>query len=79
MSVHVVRGDDPILRADTLEVVVAELVGTDDRTLVVEDLTVPGRGAEGEPGGAEARVAVVAAAVQAAQSPPFMTATPAES
>ncbi|MBM3693855.1 MAG: hypothetical protein FJW77_11290 [Actinobacteria bacterium] len=74
MSVHVVRGDDPILRADTLEAVVTELVGADDRSLVVEDLTVPGRGAEGEPGGAEARVAVVAAAVQAAQSPPFMTA-----
>jgi DNA polymerase-3 subunit delta len=74
MSVHVVRGDDPILRADAVEAVVAALVGTEDRSLVVEDLTVPGRGAEGEPGGAEARVGAVAAAVQAAQSPPFMTA-----
>lgn len=73
MSVHVVRGDDPILRADLLERVVAALVGDDDRSLAVEDLTVPGRGSDGEPGGAEAREAVVGAAVNAAQSPPFMT------
>lgn len=74
MSVHVVKGDDPILRTDVLEALVAELVGDDDRSLTVEDLTVPGRGTEGEAGGAEAREAVVAAAVNAAQSPPFMTA-----
>jgi len=74
VSVHVVKGDDPILRADVVEAVVGELVGGDDRSLTVEDLTVPGRGAEGESGGTEAREAVVAAAVNAAQSPPFMTA-----
>lgn len=73
MSVHLVRGDDPILRVDTLEALVAELLGDEDRTLAVEDLSVPGRGSEGEPGGSEARDAVVAAAIQAAQSPPFMT------
>lgn len=74
MSVHVVKGDDPILRADALEALVAELVGDDDRSLAVEDLSVPGRGSDGEPGGADARASVVAAAVNAAQSPPFMTA-----
>lgn len=74
MSVHVVKGDDPILRTDVLEALVAELAGDDDRSLVVEDLTVPGKGGEGETGGADARGAVVAAAVNAAQSPPFMTA-----
>ena len=73
MSVHVVKGDDPILRADVLEVVVAELVGDDDRSLTVEEHTVPGKGGEGESGGVEARQAVVAAAVNAAESPPFMT------
>ncbi|MFM8303015.1 MAG: DNA polymerase III subunit delta [Actinomycetota bacterium] len=75
MSVHVVKGDDPILRSDALEVLVADLVGADDRSLAVEDLTVPGKGGEGEAGGADARQAVVAAAVNAAQSPPFMTAS----
>jgi DNA polymerase-3 subunit delta len=74
VSVHVVKGDDPILRADVLDAVVVDLVGADDRSLAVEDLTVPGKGGEGESGGAEARTAVVAAAVNAAQSPPFMTA-----
>ena len=74
MSVHVVKGDDPILRADVLEAVVAELIGDDDRSLTVEDVSVPGKGAEGESGGSEARGAAVAVAVNAAQSPPFMTA-----
>jgi len=74
MSVHVVKGDDPILRVDVLDALVGELVGDDDRSLVVEDLTVPGKGGEGESGGAEARQTVVGVAVNAAQSPPFMTA-----
>ncbi|MFA5885708.1 MAG: hypothetical protein WDA60_17790 [Acidimicrobiia bacterium] len=74
MSVHVVKGDDPILRTDVLEALLADLVDGEDRGLVVEDVTVPGKGGEGEPGGAEAREAAVAAAVNSAQSPPFMTA-----
>ena len=74
MSAHLVKGDDPILRSDALEAVVAELLGDDDRSLALEDHTVPGRGSDGEPGGADARGAVVDAVVQAAQSPPFMTA-----
>lgn len=72
MSTFVVRGTDPVLRARALQELVDELIGADDRSLVVEDLTVPGRGDDG--GGSEGREAVVAAAVVAAQSPPFMTA-----
>lgn len=84
MTVHLVRGDDPVLRDEALTRLVDELVGDDDRTLAVEELTVPGRAATaegdgggdgdgGEPGGAPARDEVVAAALNAAQSPPFMT------
>ena len=42
MSAHLVKGDDPILRADALDALVDELLGDDDRTLAVEELTVPG-------------------------------------
>jgi DNA polymerase III subunit delta len=78
MSVHLVRGEDPILRDEVLARLVDELTGTDDRSLAVEELTVPGRASAGEgdddePGGAEGREEVVAAALNAAQSPPFMT------
>ena len=74
MSAHLLKGDDPILRADALDELIEQLLGSDDRTLAVEDLAVPGRGSDGEPGGADARAAVIGAAVNAAQSPPFMTA-----
>ncbi len=76
---YVVTGVDPVLQAEALEQLLAELVGDDDPTLAVEELTVPGRAAAGEgesdaPTGAEGRAEVVAAALNAAQSPPFMTA-----
>ncbi|HYU38694.1 MAG TPA: hypothetical protein VEM59_02505 [Acidimicrobiia bacterium] len=76
---YVVTGVDPVLQAEALEQLLAELVGDNDPTLAVEDLTVPGRAAPGEgesdaPTGAEGRAEVVAAALNAAQSPPFMTA-----
>ena len=74
MSEHLLKGDDPILRADALDALLDQLLGSDDRTLAVEDLAVPGRASDGEPGGADARAAVVGTAVNAAQSPPFMTA-----
>ncbi len=78
MSVHIVAGDDPVLRGEALAQLVAELVGDDDRTLALEEVTVPGRAAPGEevegPSGAEVREQAVAAALNAAQSPPFMTA-----
>jgi DNA polymerase-3 subunit delta len=73
MSAHLLKGDDPILRADALDALIDELLGSDDRTLAVEDLSVPGRASEGETGGADARAFVVGTAVNAAQSPPFMT------
>ena len=78
-AAYVVTGVDPVLQAEALEQLLAQLVGDDDRTLAVEELTVPGRAAPGEgegdaPTGAEGRAEVVAAALNAAQSPPFMTA-----
>jgi DNA polymerase III delta subunit len=74
MSAHLVKGDDPILRSDAAEQLIADLLGADDRTLALEDLTVPGKGAgEGEGGGSDARVAVVDTALNGASTPPFMT------
>jgi DNA polymerase-3 subunit delta len=77
-ATYVVAGSDPVLRGEALEQLLVELVGDDDRALTVEELTVPGRAASGEgesdaPTGAEGREEVVAAALNAAQSPPFMT------
>jgi len=73
--VFYVRGDDPILRSAALDELVAELLGNDDRSLALEDFTVPGRaGADGDgESGAEARTTIVNGALNAAQSPPFMT------
>lgn len=75
---YVVTGADPVLQAEALEQLLVDLVGDDDCTLAVEELTVPGRAAPGEgesdaPTGAEGRQEVIAAALNAAQSPPFMT------
>ncbi len=73
--VYLVRGNDPLLRHDALGTLLVELLAGEDRSLVVEDLTVPGRAGEGdEVGGSEGRANVVAAACNAAASPPFMTA-----
>ncbi len=68
MSVHVVRGDDPDARVRQLRTLVTELVKDDDRSLAVEEHTVPGR-----EGGVEERTRVAAAAATAAASPPFGT------
>lgn len=74
MSAHLVKGDDPILRSDAVEQLVAELLGDDDRSLALEDLTVPPKGsAEGEGGGSDARIAVVDTTLNGASTPPFMT------
>ena len=77
-AAYQLTGADPVLRGEALEQLLAELVGDDDRTLAVEEFTVPGRAAPGEaesdvPSGAEGREEAVAAALNAAQSPPFMT------
>ena len=74
MSAHLVKGEDPILRSDTAEALVAELLGADDRTLALEEVTVPPKGSgEGEEGGSDARSAVVDLALNGASTPPFMT------
>jgi DNA polymerase-3 subunit delta len=77
-AVYLLSGSDSVLRGEALEQLLAELVGDDDRALTVEEFTVPGRAAPGEgdsdaPSGAQGREEVVAAALNAAQSPPFMT------
>jgi len=75
MTAHLVRGDDPILRAEAVQSLVRELLEGDDPTLALEEHEVPGRAAgEGEAGGAEARQAVVEVVMNAAATPPFMTA-----
>jgi DNA polymerase-3 subunit delta len=56
LPVYLVKGDDPTLIADAVHALVAELVGTDDAALVVEDVG----------GDYELR-----AVIDAAQTPPF--------
>jgi DNA polymerase III subunit delta len=72
MSVHLVTGTDPVLRDDTATRLIGELLGGEDRTLAVEEHTVPGRGEGDEP--SEGRGGIIDAVVNAATSPPFMTA-----
>jgi DNA polymerase-3 subunit delta len=78
VSVYLVKGTDPMLRDRVVDDLVRELLDGEDRTLALEEFTVPGRAASGDeapaPGGAEAREEVVAAILNAASSPPFMTA-----
>jgi DNA polymerase-3 subunit delta len=73
MSVHLVRGNDPVLREDAVSALVRELLGDDDRMLALEDVEIPGRSGEGEVGGTEARAAALDAALSAASTAPFMT------
>jgi len=73
---YFVRGDDPVLRGEVLDRVLDGLVPHAERSLAVEDFTVPGRAGAGDAdSGADARDAVVGSALVAAQSPPFMTAS----
>jgi DNA polymerase-3 subunit delta len=75
---YLVKGNDPLLRSSVVDALVNELLGDDDRSLALEEFTVPGRASdtddESAPGGTEAREAVVGAVLNAAASPPFMTA-----
>jgi len=75
---YLVKGSDPLLRDRVLDELVAEVLGGDDRSLALEDITIPGRvGAGDDPdgaSGAESRDSAVAALLNAATSPPFMTA-----
>lgn len=76
---YLVKAGDPTLRSRAAQALVDELVGEEDRTLVVEEFVVPSKARSGgeddaaPPTDEGARVPVVAAIINAAQSPPFMT------
>lgn len=76
-STFLVKGTDPALRDRVVHDLVTELLGADDPTLALEEITVPGRASAGDdsdaPTGAEGRDVAVAAILNAAGSPPFMT------
>jgi DNA polymerase-3 subunit delta len=83
VSIHLVKGDDPVLRVDALERLISDLLDGADRTMALEEYEVPARGAGADPdagttgggagGGADARQAVVELVLNAAATPPFMT------
>ena len=76
-TTYLVKGSDPSLRDRVVADLVTEVLGADDPTLALEDITIPGRAGAGDddaaPAGAEGRDAAVAAILNAAGSPPFMT------
>ena len=65
-GLHLVRGADPTLRSRAIGELVGHLVGDAERSLAVEDLTVPAR-TTGDAGAAVDRI------LTALASPPFMT------
>ena len=75
---YLVKGSEPSLRERVVDDLVAELLGTDDRSMALEEITIPGRAGAGDDpeaaSGAEGRDVAVAALLNAAGSPPFMTA-----
>jgi DNA polymerase-3 subunit delta len=74
--VYLVKGGDELLRERVVDELVGELLRDDDRSLALEEITVPGRTSDDPdtPGGAEGREQAVAAVLNAVGSPPFMTA-----
>jgi DNA polymerase-3 subunit delta len=76
-ATYLVKGTDPALRDRVVDDLVTELLGGDDPTLALEEITIPGRANVGDdndaPAGAEGRDVAVAAILNAAGSPPFMT------
>ncbi len=79
-ALFLVKAGDPVLRSRAAQALVDELLDGEDRTLVVEEFVIPGKvraGAEESsapaPADDAARPPVVAAILNAAQSPPFMT------
>jgi len=76
-ATYLVKGTDPSLRDRVVDELVTEILGADDPTLALEDITIPGRASAGDdtdaPAGADGRDAAVAALLNAAGSPPFMT------
>jgi DNA polymerase-3 subunit delta len=80
--VTVVRGDDPALRDREVQRVVDDVLDGDDRSLALDDHTIPGRRRstagtsddEGPSGDGESlEIPAFAAIATALQSPPFMT------
>ena len=78
-ATYLVKGTDPSLRDRVVADLVTEILGADDPTLALEDITIPGRAGAGAgedteaPVGADGRDAAVAALLNAVGSPPFMT------
>ncbi len=81
-AVYLVKAADPVLRSRAVQTLVDELLEGEDRSLVVEEFTVPAKRLSSDdatpasapaPTDDVARVPVVGAIVNAAQSPPFMT------
>jgi DNA polymerase-3 subunit delta len=80
-AVYLVKAGDPMLRSRAAQALVEELLDGEDRSLVVEEFLVPAKtkaGGDDEPEPAApsdegTRVPIVAAILNAAQSPPFMT------
>lgn len=64
IPVTLVRGSDDVVRRDAVRALVEDLVGDEDRTLMVEELDVGAPGDDGDP---------LVALVDAAQTPPFLT------
>src|SRR3546814_19275131 len=67
-SVTLLKGDDAVVLREAVRVLVDDLVGDDDRSLVVEEVEVGATAADDD-----ARDLLVAL-VDAAQTPPFLTA-----
>jgi DNA polymerase III subunit delta len=82
-GLYLVKAGDPVLRSRAVQELVDELLEGEDRTLVVEEFTVPAKRGAGTDEGESTRTTtpddgapplpVVAAILNAAQSPPFMT------
>jgi DNA polymerase-3 subunit delta len=72
--VHLVQGDDPTLRGDAVRALIAELLGSDDASLALEEFTLAAKGG-GEGDGTEETDsgAVLASALLSATTPPFGT------
>jgi DNA polymerase-3 subunit delta len=83
VTTHFVQGADPGLRDREVQRLVDELLGTEDRTLALEDHAIPSRRrsaseedapAEPEGDGTSIDLPAFTAVTNALQSPPFMTA-----
>jgi DNA polymerase-3 subunit delta len=82
-TTYLVQGADPVLRDREVLRLVEEVLAGQDRTLALEDHTIPGRrravgddSADAEPAGGDSaslELPVFAAVVTGLQSPPFMT------